>query len=310
MSLDAATRAFLEKSAASASKPRHLLTPQEARAAFSGLRSIIAPGPQVREVRELAIPVEGSALPCRLFVPDTAPRALLVYFHGGGWVVGGLQEFDPLCREIAAGAEVAVALVEYRKAPEHPFPGPVGDACAALAWLHAARQELLGTELPLMVGGDSAGANLAIAVTLTARQNGGPALAGQLLVYPVTDCRFDRPSYVDPGNQLLTSRDVMLHYWSQYAPDETQRLSSLASPCREADLGGLPEAIVLTAEHDVLRDEGEEYAERLRAAGVPVQHWRAPGQMHGFLMLLGVLPGSRDGLRFICAQLRELTGRT
>ncbi|MFT4195838.1 alpha/beta hydrolase [Ottowia sp.] len=309
MSLDAETRAFLDKAAASATKPRHLMTPQEARAAFSGMRALLAPGPQVHQARDLHIPVESGQLPCRLFMPSASPKALLVYFHGGGWVVGGVEEFDPLCREIAVGADVAVALVEYRKAPEHPFPGPVDDACTALAWLNAARQELLGAELPLMVGGDSAGANLAIATTLKARQNGGPALAAQLLVYPVTDCRFDRPSYVAPDNQLLTSRDVMLRYWSLYAPDESQRLSSLASPCREADLRGLPEAIVLTAEHDVLRDEGEEYAERLRAAGVAVHRWRAPGQMHGFLMLLGILPGSRGGLRFICAQLRELATR-
>jgi acetyl esterase len=313
MSLDRETRAFLDKAAASATKPRHLMTPEEARAAFSGLRALIAKGPEVRTVRDLAIPVDGATLPCRLFVPDTGPdagpRALLVYFHGGGWVVGGVEEFDPLCREIAAGAGVAVALVEYRKAPEHPFPVPVHDACAALAWLHAARQELLGERPPLVVGGDSAGANLAIAATLHARDQGGPALAGQLLVYPVTDCRFDRPSYVDPGNQLLTSRDAMLRYWSLYAPGESQRLSPLASPCRAADLRGLPEAIVLSAEHDVLRDEGEEYAGRLQAAGVPVRHWRAPGQMHGFLMLLGILPGSRDGLRFVCDALRGLAAR-
>lgn len=309
MSLDRETRAFLDKAAAGATKPRHLMMPAEARTAFSGLRTLIAKGPDMRTVRDLAIPVAGATLPCRVFVPHANPRALLVYFHGGGWVVGSLEEFDALCREIAAGAEVAVALVEYRKAPEHPFPGPIHDACAALAWLHAARQELLGATLPLIVGGDSAGANLAIAATLTARQDGGPALAGQLLIYPVTDCRFDRPSYVDPENQLLTNREAMLRYWSLYAPDAEQRLSSLASPCREADLHGLPEAIILTAEHDVLRDEGEEYAERLRAAGVPVRHWRAPGQMHGFLMLLGILPGSRDGLRFVCTQLRELAGR-
>ncbi|MFT3814909.1 MAG: alpha/beta hydrolase [Acidovorax sp.] len=309
MSLDAATRAFLDKSAASAGTPRHLMTPQEARTAFSGLRAVLAQGPQMHAVRDVSIPVEGGALPCRLFVPGAAPPALLVYFHGGGWVVGGVEEFDPLCREIAAGADVAVALVEYRKAPEHPFPGPVHDACTALNWLHGAQPQLLGATLPLLVGGDSAGANLAIAATLTARQNGGPALAGQLLIYPVTDCRFDRPSYLDPDNQLLTNRDVMLRYWSLYAPGEAQRLSPLASPCREADLRGLPEAIVLTAEHDVLRDEGEEYAERLRSAGVPVHLHRAPGQMHGFLMMLGILPGSHDGLRFVCGQLRALAAR-
>lgn len=309
MSLAAETRAFFDQAAANATKPRHLMTPAEARAAFSGLRAILAKGPEVHAVRDLTIPVDGGTLPCRLYIPDAEPRALLVYFHGGGWVVGGLDEFDALCREIAVGADVAVALVEYRKAPEYPFPRPVHDAREATAWLQAAREELLGAQLPLIVGGDSAGANLAIAVTLLARNDGGPELAGQLLVYPVTDCRFDRPSYLDPDNQLLTNRDVMLNYWSLYAPEASQRLSTLASPCREADLHGLPEAIVVTAEHDVLRDEGEEYAERLRAAGVPVHHQRAPGQMHGFLMMLGILPGSRDSLRFICAQLRELVAR-
>jgi acetyl esterase len=311
MSLDTETRAFLDKVVASATKPRHLMTPAEARLAFSGLSAIIAKGPSVSAVRDVAIPIDSTtSLRCRLFVPSVAPKALLVYFHGGGWVVGGLEEFDSLCREITVGADVAVALVEYRKAPEHPFPGPVHDAFSAVVWLQAACAELLGYELPLLVGGDSAGANLAIAVTLKARDNDAPTLAGQLLIYPVTDCRFDRPSYVDPSNQLLTTRDAMQHYWSLYAPDETQRLSSLASPSREADLSGLPEAIVLTAEYDVLRDEGEEFAQRLQAAGVNVNHKRALGQMHGFLMLLGVLPGSRDGLRYVCTQLRALIART
>ncbi len=306
MSLDADTCAFLDRVAANATKPRHLMTPQEARETFSGLRQILAKGPQLPDVRDLLIPVSDGSLPCRLFVPSSSPRALLVYLHGGGWVVGGLDEFDPLCRSIAAGANLAVALVEYRKAPEHAFPGPMLDAHEAVVWLHTACKSLLGAELPLIVGGDSAGANLAIAVTLLARQNGGPALAGQLLIYPVTDCQLDRPSYVDPANQLLTNLDTMKWYWSQYVPNEAERFSTLVSPCREPDLHSLPEAIVLTAEHDVLRDEGEEYAHRLKEAGVPVHHWRAPGQMHGFLMMLGVLPGSRDGLHFICGQLSRL----
>lgn len=306
MTIDAETQAFMAKLSAAATKPRHLMTPAEAREAFGRLRGILAPGPELRDVRDLAIPVEGGALPVRLYVPEGQPPALLVYFHGGGWVVGGIEEFDPLCRELASGAGIAVALVEYRKAPEHPFPGPVEDAWQAACWLSAMRRELLGAELPLLVGGDSAGANLAIATTLRAREKAGPAFAGQLLVYPVTDCRFDRASYVDPANQLLTNRETMQWYWTQYAHDEGSRASMLASPCREPDLSGLPEAIVLTAEHDVLRDEGEEYAGRLRDAGVAVHHWRAPSQMHGFLMMLGILPGSREGLRFVCERLRAV----
>lgn len=308
MTVDVETQVFMAKLAAAASKPRHLMTPQEAREAFSRLTTILAKGPEVREARDLAIPVTGGVLAGRLYVPNERPSALLVYFHGGGWVVGSVNEFDPLCRELAVGASIAVALVEYRKAPEHQFPGPVQDAWEAARWLAGQRVALLGAELPLLVGGDSAGANLAIATTFRARRESGPAFAGQLLVYPVTDCRFDRESYLDPDNQLLTNRDAMQWYWSQYAPAEAVRLFSLASPCREPDLSGLPEAVVVTAEHDVLRDEGEEYARRLQQAGVPVHHRRALGQMHGFLMMLGILPGSRDGLRFVCERLRDIAG--
>jgi acetyl esterase len=313
MSLDLETRAFMEQLAAAGSKPRHLMTPDEARAAFARISTILSPGADVHATVPLDIPVEGGMLRARLFVPHERPQALLVYFHGGGWVVGGIDEFTPLCREIAAGAGVAVVLVEYRKAPEHPFPGPVHDAWQATQWLAVQRVTLLGAELPIelpiLVGGDSAGANLAIAVTLLARRERTVSFAGQLLVYPVTDCLFDRPSYVAAENQLLTTRDSMMWYWSHYAPAEATRHSSLASPLREADLCGLPEAIVVTAEHDVLRDEGEAYVQHLEQSGVPVHHLRARGQMHGFLMMIGVLPGSRSGLSFICDRLRRLVAQ-
>jgi acetyl esterase len=313
MSLDLETRAFVEQLAAAGSKPRHLMTPDEARAAFARISTILSAGADVRATVPLDIPVDGGTLRARLFVPYERPQALLVYFHGGGWVVGGIEEFTPLCREIAAGAGVAVALVEYRKAPEHPFPGPVHDAWQATQWLAAQRVTLLGAELPIelpiLVGGDSAGANLAIAVTLLARRERTVSFAGQLLVYPVTDCVFDRPSYVATENQLLTTRDAMMWYWTHYAPADATRHSSLASPLRETDLSGLPEAIVVTAEHDVLRDEGEAYVQRLEQSGVPVHHLCAQGQMHGFLMMIGVLPGSRSGVGFICNRLRRLVAQ-
>jgi acetyl esterase len=306
MSLDLETRAFMDKLAGAASKPRHQMTPDEARAAFARISTILSPGADVRAIVPLDIPVDGGMLRARLIVPDERPRALLVYFHGGGWVVGGIDEFTPLCREIAVGAGVAVALVEYRKAPEHPFPQPVHDAWQATQWLAAQRIALLDAELPMLVGGDSAGANLAIAVTLLDRRARTVSLVAQLLVYPVTDCTFDRPSYLAPENQLLTNREVMMGYWNHYAPDHAARHTSLASPLREADLSGLPEAIIVTAEHDVLRDEGEAYAQRLEQARVPVHRLRAQGQMHGFLMMIGLLPGSRSGLDYICERLRGL----
>jgi acetyl esterase len=310
MSLDPETRAFMDKLAAGASKPRHLMSPDEARAAFARLRPILSAGADVRARVPLTIPVENGELAARMYIPHESPQALLVYFHGGGWMVGGIDEFDPLCREIAAGAGVAVVLVEYRKAPEHPFPVPLQDAWQAAQWLAARQVELLDAELPLFIGGDSAGANLAIGATLLARKEASVSFAGQLLVYPVTDCAFERASYVTPENQLLTNRDTMKWYWSQYAPEDAARYSSLASPLREPDLTRLPEAIVVTAEHDVLRDEGEAYAQRLSEAGVSVHHLRAMGQMHGFLMMIGILPGVRDALAFVCSQLRALAARS
>lgn len=310
MTLDIATRDFLARVAAVASKPRHLMTPTEARTAFFGLRSLLAEGPKMMDVRPLSIPVDNGVIQGRLFTPNEQPSALLVYFHGGGWVVGSLEEFDPLCREIAAGAGIAVALIEYRKAPEHPFPIPANDAWAALNWIAERRLELLGREVPLLVGGDSAGANLAISVTFRARDQSSPSLAGQLLIYPVTDCNFNRASYVDPDNQLMLNLETMKWYWSHYVWKEEERLSRLASPYREEDLRGLPPAVVVTAEHDVLRDEGEEYARRLQEAGVEVASRRFDGQMHGFLMMLGILPGSDEGIRYVCAALRNALTKT
>lgn len=306
MALDSATREFLDTVAAAATKPRHLMTPTEARTAFGNLRKLLGSGPEVARVQDLQIPVPDGAIRCRLFVPPGEPQALLVYFHGGGWVVGGIEEFDPLCREFAAGADIAVALVEYRKAPEHAFPVPLDDAWMALNWLATRQEDLLGKSLRLLVGGDSAGGNLAIGVTLRARDAKEPAIAGQLLVYPVTDCRFDRASYTDASNQLMLNTETMQYYWNHYLADERQRLSPLASPCRATDLRGLPPAIVITAEHDVLRDEGEEYAQRLREAGVAVELSRFAGQMHGFLMMRGILPGSDDGVAFTASALRRL----
>jgi acetyl esterase len=308
MTLDPETQAFVAQLAATATKPRHLLTPAEARAAFAGLRAMLDHGGTVARETDLTVPVAGGTLPARLFVPNGAPSALLVYFHGGGWVVGTLAEFSPLCRDIARASGMAVALVEYRKAPEHRFPGPVDDAWAATQWFAREGPALLGGALKLLVGGDSAGGNLAMVVTLRARRAGAPALAGQLLIYPVADCRFDRESYLDPANQLMTTIDTMKAYWSHYVPDPAMRLFPEASPLRAPDLAGLPPAIVITAEHDVLRDEGEEYARRLDAAGVRVQQRRFDGQMHGFAMMLGILPGARLALDYIGAALRALIG--
>jgi acetyl esterase len=244
---------------------------------------------------------DGTPLAIRVLVPHGGARGLIVFFHGGGWVVGSPDEVETLGRMLAERAGCAVALAQYRLAPEHPFPAAVDDAWTVLRW---AAEHAAG--LPLIVAGDSAGGNLAAVVALrTARE--GPELALQILVEPVTDSDTETGSYRDPDNQLIVTRDSMLWFFERYAPDPATRNDPRLAPLRAASLSGAPPAVVLTAEHDVLRDEGEAYAERLREAGVVVSHRRFAGQMHGFFALVNVLPASADGMDFVVEAIKRRT---
>ena len=187
--------------------------------------------------------------------------------------------------------------------PEHRYPVAVDDAYAGLQWTAAHLREIAGSEVPLFVAGDSAGGNLSAVVAVRARDRQGPEIALQILAYPVTDADFERPSYVDPENALLLTREGMIWFWDHYAPDPARRAEPDASPLRTPDLSGLPPAVVLTAEYDVLRDEGEAYARRLDDAGVPVDLRRYPGQMHGFFVLQ-MLPGSELGCQQVVKAIR------
>ncbi|HZQ34410.1 MAG TPA: alpha/beta hydrolase [Dehalococcoidia bacterium] len=303
MTLDVATRALLEQMAGSGGKPLHEMTPAEARALSAQLGALAGPAPAMARVEEHAVATPDGTVPVRILVPIEPPRGVIVYYHGGGWVIGRIDEFETLARKLAERTSCAVALVEYRLAPEHRYPAAVDDAYAALEWVGNHLKEIAGRELPLIVAGDSAGGNLSAVMALRARDRGGPPLALQVLVYPVTDADFDRPSYTDPENQLILTREAMVWFWDHYAPDAARRREPDASPLRAADLSGLPPAVVLTAEHDVLRDEGEAYAERLREAGVPVDFKRHAGQAHGFFTLL-MLPGSERGLQQVVKAVR------
>lgn len=287
----------------------HELSVEEARALGPAMTEALGPGPEMARVEEHSVPVEGGEIPVRVLVPIDRPHGVIVWYHGGGWVIGSIDENDAVARKLAERTSCAVVNVEYRMAPEHPYPTPVEDCWAALGWAADHLEAIAGSaDLPLIVGGDSAGGNLSAVMAQRARDRGGPELAMQLLIYPVTDADFDRASYNDTEMDKLLSRDGMLWFWNHYAPDEARRLEPDASPLRASDLSGLPPAVLMTAEHDPLRDEGEEYARRLEAAGVPVDFQRHEGQMHAFFTML-MLHGSERGMQQVVKAVRSCVVR-
>jgi acetyl esterase len=321
LALDEATTALLAQMAAAGEPPLHEMTPSRARDMRAARRAQAPSGPAVAAVRDTRVRVSGGYVPIRILTPDVTPagrpRGVIVWYHGGGWVLGGLADADPVGRTLAQRTACTVVMVDYRLAPEYRFPTAVDDSWAALAWVAARLPELAGgavlaggtapdgSSVPLIVAGDSAGGNLAAIMALRARAAGGPAVAAQVLVYPVADCDLDTTSYRDPANQLLLSRESMIWFWDHYVPVLEDRAHPDASPVRATDLTRLPPAVVLTAEHDVLRDEGEIYATRLLKSGVPARHHRFAGQMHGFFTMTGILPGADAGMDFVAAGLAE-----
>lgn len=299
MALDAATSSFLAEMAEADAKPIDAMTPDEARTFGHELRDLYDPGPEMRRVEDHSVITDDGPIPVRLFVPEEDVQGVIVFFHGGGWVIGSIDDYDPLARQLADRTRCAVVNVEYRLAPEHPFPAAADDAYAALGWTAERVEDIAGRRVPLIVAGDSAGGNLAAVTAIRARDHGGPNLALQILVYPVTDTDVDTDSYLDPENQLLLSRDAMVWFFDHYVPREEDRQHPDVAPLRADRLDRLPPALVLTAEHDPLRDEGEAYAQRLQAAGVPVELQRCNGQMHGFFQMVGVLPGQADAMDWI-----------
>jgi len=294
MPLDAETKALVLQAQAAGLVPFEKLTPAEARAQFA-----MPPGEESfgNEIRDITIPAGETKLQATVYSPKQ-PRAVIVYFHGGGWVIGDIKSFAGVGDKLAATSDCAVVMVEYRLAPEHPFPAPVDDAYFSTQWVAQNCQALFGKTLPLIVAGDSAGGNLAAVTALRARDRDGPEIDMQILIYPATGSDIDLPSYKEPDNQLLLTRDAMIWFWDHYLPDRAQREYSDASPLNAQDFSGLPPALILTAEYDVLRDEGEQYAACLKAQGGRVEVTRYEGQMHGFLPRFQ-LPGSGRAFRQI-----------
>jgi acetyl esterase len=243
-------------------------------------------------------------MPVRIYRPAPGRLPVLAYFFGGGWTLGSIDTSDGICRSLANDAGCMVVTVGYRLAPEHPFPAAVHDCYATVRWLAEDGEQIGADPGRLAVGGDSAGGNLAAAVTLLARDRGGPGLAGQLLVYPNTDYRADTASLRENVDPYLFNRTSVDWYWGHYLTSPADGDNPLASPLRAADLAGLPPALVITAEYDPLRDEGERYAQRLAAAGVPVTLSRYDGMIHGFFAMAGALDAGGAAIKEAAGALR------
>jgi acetyl esterase len=263
------------------------------------------------DIEERTITQDGRKVSIRIVKPKGSKEKLpvLMYFHGGGWILGNAFTHDRLVRELAVGANVAVVFVNYTPTPEVRFPVANEESYAATKWIKENGASIGLNPAKLAVGGDSVGGNMAIAVTLMAKERKGPKIDFQLLFYPVTDAGFETASYQQFGNGHFLTLNAMIWFWNAYAPDKTTRNLITASPLRAdiAQLQDLPEALVITAENDVLRDEGEAYAKKLNAAGVKVTATRYIGTIHDFVMLNPITntPAPRAAIKQAVEALKE-----
>jgi acetyl esterase len=268
----------------------------EARVAFAARP--LPPGAPVAGVEDRAVPGPGGDIPIRIYTPDGhAPFPVLVWFHGGGWVLGDLASADHVCRELANAASCIVVSVDYRLAPEYLFPAAADDCEAAYNWAVANAASFGGDSHRVAVGGDSAGGNLAAVVSLRAKEKGAQLPVFQLLIYPVTDHNFERPSYIANADGYLLTKLAMGWFWDSYVPVVEERSHPHASPLYAPDPSGLPAALIVTAEFDPLRDEGEAYGELLRQGGVDVTIARYDGVIHGFFAMFPAIDKGREAVQ-------------
>jgi len=290
--------------------PTHTLTPVEARAFYRERRFFTQPNPpEVSLLRELQADGPHGAIALRLYrpigAPADAPLPVLVYFHGGGFVIGDLDTHDVLCRELANGAGCAVVSVDYRMAPEHPFPFAVDDCLAATYWVQRNAGTLHLDAARLAVGGDSAGGNLATVVSLLARDAGDLPIVFQLLIYPATDMRCGAPSHRTNGQGYLLTKDTIGYFMGHYLSAPSHMLDVRASPLLHEDLSRLPPAFVLTAGYDPLRDEALQYSQRLTEAGNRVTHVCFERQIHGFITMGRVIDEANAAVAICAGELRR-----
>ena len=309
------TRGFLESLRQASGPPLYKLSPEQARAVLSGLQARIP-------VKKLAADIEnrtilggpnGTEVSIQIVRPpnnNNKTFPTIMYFHGGGWVLGGFDTHERLVREIAIGAHAAVVFVNYTPSPEAKYPVPLEQAYAATKWVSENGQTINVNSSHLAVAGDSVGGNMAAAVSLLAKDRGGPKIKYQVLFYPVTDANFDTPSYTAYQDGYFLTREAMKWFWDNYTSNQTNRKEPTVSPLQASieQLRGLPPALIINGEFDVLRDEGEAYAHKLIEAGVPVTGLRYHGTIHDFVMLnpLADTPATRGAIEQASQMLNRI----
>lgn len=259
-----------------------------------------------------AVDHDANGVPVRVYSPPgDVPGAgwpAMVFLHGGGWTIGSVNDYDAFVRKLVAQTDAVVVSVDYRLAPEHPFPAGVDDCYSALVWTAASASMLDIDPARIAVGGDSAGGNLSAVLTHRARDSGGPSICFQALIYPVTDCDFTNGSYTENGEGNFLETDGMRYFFDCYCRGGADPAIPAISPLRSTSFAALPPALVITAEFDPLRDEGDAYASALVGAGVAVEHHQYPGMIHGFIMMPAILDGGREGFEHVVRALRSAFG--
>jgi len=306
MTLDSQVKQIL-KEAESLGLPAYQdLSPAEARKQMLDLAPPADPALSVKRVADRSIPGPDGEIPIRLYYPaGDAPYATIVYFHGGGWVIGDLDTHHGFCHALAKTSDCLVVAVDYRLAPEHCYPAAVEDAYAATNWVAQNSDTIQADSNRLAVVGDSAGGHLAAVVALMARDRKGPRIDLQVLIYPITDYNFDTPSYIENKEGYLLTRDLMEWFWNHFIENEGEAHDPYVSPLRAKNLGDLPPALIVTAEYDPLRDEGESYGKRLQQAGVKVTISRYPGMIHAFIRMTARLDKAKEALDEVAGTLRD-----
>ena len=306
MPLNPQAKAFLDQAAASGAPPLNAMPLAEARQTLNAL-FIPEQKEAIHKVEDRKIPGPGGyQLPIRIYTPDAKGQLpVLIFFHGGGWVLGDIESHDSVCRELANKVGCIVVSVDYRLAPEHKFPTAPEDCYAATKWVALNAAAFGGDPSRIAVGGDSAGGNLAAAVAQMAADRGAPGLTYQMLIYPVTNHAFDTPSYKENADGYLLTRDMMQWFWQQYLTSDEDGKNAYASPMQAREVRRAAPAFVMTAEFDPLRDEGEAYGERLKKEGVSVECKRYDGAIHGFFSFGHIMDQGKEAVADAAARLRK-----